>query len=326
MSVEWGVVVVVGLVGALGLATLAWWRARRPDAAQRPVPVAHTARLQTLPRYQARARSHRRWLIVGAAATAALVLAGLMLAARPVRSATVPPVVDNRDIMLCLDVSGSMVEYNRSILGRFAELVETFDGERIGMTIFNSSAVPAFPLTTDHRFVIDEFAHFRETFEERGIDALAGTLEGEGSSLVPDGIASCALALPDEPDGRSRAMVVATDNIVEGAALLTMPQVTALMVERDVRVYALFPLFSFESTTREETREIRDLARTSGGAFFGTENPTAVPSIIDEIEALEVARLAVEPADVRYAEPTRWVLLAAVAAVALGLAAWRARL
>ena len=202
--------------------------------------------------------------------------------------------LDNRDIMLCLDVSGSMVEYNRSILVRFGELVAGFEGERIGMTIFNSSAVPAFPLTTDHRFVTEEFARFEDTFAARGIDALGGTLEGDGTSIVPDGIASCALGLPEDPDGRSRAMIVATDNIVEGVAALAMNEVTALLVQRDIRAYVLFPIFSFEPD-RPAVVEMRTLATESGGQFFGTENPTAVASIIDQVEATEQDRLDVEP-------------------------------
>ena len=75
--------------------------------------------------------------------------------------------------MLCLDVSGSMVEYNRSVLEQFGRLLEDFDGERVGLTIFNASAVTVFPLTTDYRFITDEFAKFRATFEARGIDTLA---------------------------------------------------------------------------------------------------------------------------------------------------------
>lgn len=324
MSVSWPLLA-LALVGvAVVLALVVWRRVRRGGGRTRTVAVANSRRLTALASYQRQARRHRRGLVLTAIAAGALVLSTSALAARPVRRASVPPVLDNRDIVLCLDVSGSMVEYNRSILERFAELVAGFEGERIGMTIFNSSAVPAFPLTTDHRYVTDEFTRFQRTFAERGIDALAGTLEGDGTSIVPDGIASCALGLPETPDGRSRAMVIATDNLVEGAAALTMNEVTALLVQRDIRAYVLFPMFSFEPD-RPAVAEMRSLATESGGQLFGTENPVAVASIIDQVEAMERDRLDVEPAEVRYADTTRWLLVAVASALALVLVAGWAR-
>lgn len=324
MTVSWPLLTLATLVVATVIAAAVWWRVRTGDGGPPTVVAAHTERLGALPGYQRAARRHRRWLAVGAGATVALVLAGGALAARPLRQAAVPPVLDNRDVLLCLDVSGSMVEYNRSILERFGELVTAFDGERIGMTIFNSSAVAAFPLTTDHGYVLDEFERFRQTFAERGITTLGGTLEGDGTSLVPDGIASCALGLPEDPAGRSRAMIVATDNIVAGAALVSMPEVTALLVARDITAYVLFPLFDFE-TERPGLREMRELASATGGQFFGTENPTAVSAIIDQVEAMEVARLDGAAREVRYVDSTRWILAAVAAAGVLVAAAGRVR-
>lgn len=325
MSVSWPWLIAALLAATAGIAGAVWHRVRRDVGRHRGIAVAHAERLTALPRYQRRVRRHRRALVLSAVAAGVLVLSTSALAARPLRHASAPPVLDNRDIMLCLDVSGSMVEYNDSILDRFAELVAGFEGERIAMTIFNASAVPAFPLTTDHRFVTEEFARFQQTFAERGIDALAGTLEGDGTSIVPDGIASCALGLPAAPDGRSRAMIVTTDNIVEGAAALSMTEVTALLIQRDIRAYVVFPLFSFEQD-RPAVEEMRSMAIESGGQFFGTENPTAVASIVAEVEAMERARLDVEPTEVRYVDTTRWLLIAVAAAVVLGLtAAWARR-
>lgn len=323
MNLSWPAILAAALAVTLAIVGLAWRGARGPRS--QPVLVsADRARLVELPRYRSLARRHRRWLTVAAVAGVGLVLSTGALAARPVRQETVAPVIDNRDVLLCLDVSGSMVEYNRSILERFGELVDGFDGERIGMTVFNSSAVPAFPLTTDHRFVTEEFRRFQETFAERGIEALAGTMEGDGTSLVPDGVASCALSLPEVADGRSRAMVIATDNIVEGASVMSMPEVMGLLVQRDIRAYVLFPMFSFE-LDRPGVAEMRELTQVSGGRFFGTQNPTAVASIIDEVEALEVARLDVPPAPVRVVDTRWWLVLAAGSALVFGLAMARVR-
>jgi Ca-activated chloride channel family protein len=322
MSVQWTWPVPVGLGAAALVAAAAWWWGRRTRS--HGLAVAHSARLTALPRYQLLARRHRRLLVAMSGASLVLVVAVTMLAARPVRSQRAVPEVTSRDIMLCLDVSGSMVEYNRSVLEQFGRLLEDFDGERVGLTIFNASAVTVFPLTTDYGFITDEFAKFRATFEARGIDTLAGTLEGDGSSLVPDGIASCALSFPDEDEDRSRSVVVATDNQVEGVTLTQMPEVTGLMQDRGIRVYAIYPLFTFESRERPETVEIRDLANGSGGAFFGIDNTQATQWIVERIDRSEATRLETEATLIRFAEPSVWLAVAALAAAALVVLAWRA--
>ena len=313
----------LGLVVAVLVGAVAWWWGRRTRT--HGLAVAHSSRLTALPRYQFLARRHRRLLLAMSGASLVLVVAVTMLAARPVRSQRAVPEVDSRDIMLCLDVSGSMGEYNRSVLEQFGRLLESFDGERVGLTIFNASAVTVFPLTTDYQFITSEFAKFRATFEARGIDTLAGTLEGDGSSLVPDGIASCALSFPDQDEERSRSLVVATDNQVEGVTLTQMPQVGALMEQRAIRVYAIYPLFSFESRERPETVEIRNLANDSGGAFFGIDNTQSTRWIVERIDQSEATRLETEATLVRFAEPTVWLAIAAAAAAVLVALAWSAR-
>jgi hypothetical protein len=320
---QWTWLVPVGVAVAAVVGGAAWWWGRRTRSDG--LGVAHTERLTALARYQVLARRRRRLLVAMAAASVTLVVAVTMLAARPVRSERVTPQLESRDIMLCLDVSGSMVEYNRSVLDQFTRLIERFDGERVGLTIFNASAVTVFPLTTDYRFITAEFDKFRDDFAARGIDTLVGTLEGDGSSLVPDGIASCALSFPDIDDERSRSLVVATDNQVEGVTLTEMPQVGQLVHERGIRVYSIFPLFAYESQTRRETVEMRDLANRSGGAFYAIDNLQATEWIVGRIDQTEATLLESQATLVRTPEPTRWLAVAAVAAAAVLVLGWRLR-
>lgn len=310
-TVQWWWVVPLGLAAAAVAGGVGWWWGRMRST--REPAVAHTMRLTSLPRYQYLARRHRRLLRAMVVTTGVLVIAVTMLAARPVRSQRATPTRESRDIMLCLDVSGSMVEYNRSVLEHFARLLGGFDGERVGMTIFNASAVTVFPLTTDYRFVTDQFAAFRDSFARRGIDTLAGTLEGNGSSLVPDGLASCALSFPEAEEGRSRSIVVATDNQVEGFPLVEMPTVVDLLDRRSIRVYAIFPLYSFEAADRPQAAEMRELAYDSGGGFYPLEGSGAAESIVGRIDQTQADVLDEESRLLRFAEPTLWVGVAAVA-------------
>ena len=59
----------------------------------------------------------------------------IILAGRPTTKTVIEPESRNRDIMLCLDVSGSMYEADSEILRVYAELSKGFKGERIGLVL-----------------------------------------------------------------------------------------------------------------------------------------------------------------------------------------------
>ena len=117
---------------------------------------ANTELLRTLPEYH-RAVRRQRWLVAGGVALVGLLaVAAVLGAARPVQRVTLVDQKDNRDIVLCLDVSGSMIDVDAEVVSTFLRLADGFRGERISMVIFNSSAVPVFPLTDDYDFVSDQ--------------------------------------------------------------------------------------------------------------------------------------------------------------------------
>ena len=77
----------------------------------------------------------------------ALVLA-IALVARPSTVDEGEERASSRDIVLCLDVSGSALPYDREVIDTYRTLVDNFKGERIGLSIFNSTSRTVFPLTT----------------------------------------------------------------------------------------------------------------------------------------------------------------------------------
>ena len=154
-------------------------------------------------------RRHRRWLAVAALAAGTLLVSAVAAAARPMELTTIRPEQRNRDIMLCLDSSGSMSSADSAVVEVFGVLAKDFDGERIGLTIFDSSAVQVFPLTDDYEYVQEQLKLAKAAFDGDSGSAgfLDGTWSGRGSSLIGDGLASCvngfpgALALKTGPSG-----------------------------------------------------------------------------------------------------------------------------
>lgn len=300
MEVRWDwllwlliLVVVAGLV----LWVRPWRKGRMP---QHGVLVAHTERLRRTPRFQTLLR---RQLVVTLLRTSAvlLLLAGTtLLSARLVSVTTDQPEVNNRDIMLCLDVSGSMTTYDAEVVKEFNSIVSGLDGERIGLTIWNGTAVTVFPLTDDYAFVTDQLDEAYEAFTNFDYDYIAGTsVDFEHASQVGDGLVSCVQRFDRPQDQRGRAVVLATDNDVQGPPVYELPEAADFAAEEDVVVYGLgTPLM-----TIEDKAEFEQAAETTGGQMqvMGVDGSTE--SIVAGIEGLETARIKKPPQPLRLDEP-----------------------
>lgn len=283
---------------AAAAAAAAWYLARRDRHARSRLrhPVAHSDRLTALPEYQAALRKHRNRLRLLAAAGTVLMVAAVVAAARPAERSTVQPEQHKRDIILCLDASGSMNSADAAVVDVFGRLAREFDGERIGLTVFDSSAAQVFPLTDDYSYVQDQLQQAKSAFDGTGSGSfLDGTWNGEGSSLIGDGLASCLQSFPAVPggdagQGRSRSVVLATDNFLSGAPLVTLAEAGALANDRGIRVYALNPGdYDFGPGGGQPGAGLRSVAENSGGAYFSLDSPDAVPGVVAGIEATEAA-------------------------------------
>ena len=228
------------------IGAVAWFVIRRERsrdaAAAASLPVANSERLTQLPGYQ-RALRRYRVLVFGLVTSIVLVLvAGVGLSMRFARLDVTQPDLKNRDIVLCLDVSGSMIDYDTEVVDVFSDLAERFQGERISLVVFNASAVTYFPLTSDYDYIQKQFAQLQEEFaaDEEGT-YYRGTLLGNGSSLVGDGLATCAVRFDATDEPRSRSVILVTDNLIAGEPIFTLPEAGQLASERNVRVYGINP-------------------------------------------------------------------------------------
>ncbi len=155
LDLRFPAVLSVGLLAALA-ATVAVHRLLSHRTARATSAVANSAALTALPEYRRALRAHRIRMAVLAASAVLLGGAALLGAARPVDTTVERPETRNRDIILCLDISGSMAAYDAELVSTFKRLVTSFEGERIGLVIFNSSAATVFPLTDDYDFINEE--------------------------------------------------------------------------------------------------------------------------------------------------------------------------
>jgi len=312
------------LAAAVGVAAVLARRSRRRTAAS--LPIAHRDRLTSLPGY-ARALRRYRFLLVGFIASVLVLLIGVAaITARPASVSSVQPKLSNRDIVLCLDVSGSMVDYDKEVLDVFGELSEQFTGERISLVVFNASAVTRFPLTSDYDYITKQFQALRDDFDSEDSDYYRGTLFGNGSSLVGDGLASCVVRF-DAPDAeRSRSVILVTDNLIAGEPIFTLPQAGQLAQDRAVSVFGINPGDTeAKSYLADLAVEFRTVVEATGGSYFALDDPRAIPSIVDQITAQQAAEMVGEPQIVLTDRPAVPVLIAFLGLLGLVVFAWRLR-
>jgi Ca-activated chloride channel family protein len=271
-------------------------RRSQPPAPAEALHIAHSERLTTLPRYRS-ALARYRVLLVSAAVFLILALVGaIALASRPASATLTQPDLANRDIVLCLDVSGSMVDYDAQIVDVFADLSAEFTGERIALVLFNASAVTYFPLSSDYTYITEQLTRLKGTFEAGGQELESGTLFGNGSSLIGDGLASCAQRFDTPEADRSRSIILATDNLLAGEAIFSLPQAGELAVERDIRVYGVNPGDTeARDYLSELSEEFQSVVRRTGGAYYALDDPSAVPNIVEKISAEQASVLPGTP-------------------------------
>jgi hypothetical protein len=333
----------LGLAVAAGLITagiLGWRAAHQDRTAPEGTRLANTGRVAGLASFQNAIRRHRA---AAAAAAVSVLVAGLgtaVLAARPAEADTIIPEMRNRDVVLCLDVSGSMFPVDAAVVRQFREIVGEFDGERVAMSWFNSSSVTLFPLTDDYEFIEETLGPIQEQFDavsgvldEEDIWDLpddlfpdtSGTLMGEGSSLPGDGLVSCLQLFDNRDKDRPRSIILATDNMLEGTPIFGLGEAAAMATHADVRVYALCPedyygFGYYEDETADEFAELRRETESTGGAYYAIEDSRSVRGIVDDI--LEQEAALADDAPVRVVHDRPLVGLVLFGAGLAGVTVW----
>ncbi|RBP99943.1 vWA domain-containing protein [Bifidobacterium xylocopae] len=216
----------------------------------------------------------------------------------------------SRDIVLCLDVSGSTLPYDRQVLAAYQHLVSGFDGERIALSIFNSTSRTVFPLTDDYELVTRELKRAStilmgvqsqtdiDKMSDKQYQAVSDWLEGtqdrkDTTSLIGDGLVSCAAMLPgfttrpsanrSAAPSRNSSIVLATDNVASGKPTYSLQDALELTRSAGIGVDGLYS-GPKQSADDPATRQMRSLIEAQGGAFLLQGSADSIASLVDRIE------------------------------------------
>lgn len=221
---------------------------------------------------------------------AALLWACLVLAlAQPQRLVPTPDrSASGRDIVLALDLSGSMAIEDFSLDGETASrldavkrvaahFVEARRGDRIGLVIFADRAYVAAPLTHDLTAVA------------RAIEEAQIGLTGR-STAISDGLGLALKRILADP-AQSRVVVLLSDGR-DTAARLEPEAVARLAAENGVRVHTI-ALGPEDLETRPASRDavdiatLRTIAEASGGRTWRVRDMADLTEMAEELDRLE---------------------------------------
>jgi len=269
--------------------------------------------------------AHRRGL---SPRTLLLWLAWLCLcaaAARPQQlGEPVEPPRQARQMMLAVDLSGSMSEDDMQLGGRvvdrltaakavLADFLDRREGDSIGLLVFGQRAYALTPLTRDRASVR---AQLRDS-----VVGLAGR-----ETALGDAIALAVKRLREQPEGQ-RVLILLTDG-VNTAGVLDPLKAAELARAEGVRVHTIafggsggFSLFGLQVPGEDQIDEdtLARIAGDTGGRFFRARDTGELVGIYAELDRLEPVRSAgpaLRPRLERYAWPLAAALLLGLLALA----------
>lgn len=331
----WALAIVA--VVALAVGGVAWLRRDRQRAG-RTRWVSATADLDAIPEVRTALRRYVWLRALGAGMLAVCLASAAMLIARPMHQQTISERLGTRDIVICLDVSGSMVPFDAAVLDSFTDLIENFRGERVGLSIFNSTSRTVFPLTDDYPIALDEIEEgarildgvsgsFYSSEQLAAYDRwTAGTINlgMDQASLIGDGLASCGLLFDNEDDTRSRSIIFVTDNELMGDPVYSLSQAIDLTSEREI---TLFGLYGGPPQLKGSALEVEftSLITNAGGHTWFADDAAAIDGIMDQVVQQQTAQLDADP-EIRITDtPRTWFLWLVLALAGFWVLQWRVK-
>ena len=224
---------------------------------------------------------------------------------------------DGIDIMLALDVSGSMLardfrpdrlEAAKKVAGSF---ISDRYGDRIGLVVFAGEAFTQSPLTADQSTLLTLLGRVRSGLIEDG-------------TAIGNGLATAINRLR-ESDAKSKVIILLTDGVNNRGEIA--PQTAAEIAKaQGIRVYTIgvgtegmapYPAVDIYGTPTGGTvmakveideKTLRSIAEQTGGQYFRATDKAKLKAIYDQINQLEKSKVEVTEHVTYHEQFLLWVL------------------
>jgi Ca-activated chloride channel family protein len=194
------------------------------------------------------------------------------------------------DIVLCLDVSGSMLSQdfapNRLEVAKevASDFVKSRPVDRLALVIFSGESYTLSPLTTNHEVILQQIKSLKSGMLQDG------TLIGEGLAKSIERLSSVG--------AKSKVVILMTDGKEEAPDTRIIDPLTALQIAKvkGVKVYTV----GMAGTPDEQLRNpnvtatsnlddalLQRIGRETGGAYFRARDKEGLQIIYSQIDRLE---------------------------------------
>ena len=334
----------IGGILAAAVCLIAFIMRKKPDVS-RSLRAANTRRLKEHPLYKRKMLEARIFRLLTIAGMIIALVAAVFLTSRPYKSERVQDTVSRRDIFLCVDSSSSNYSGVKELVQEFREIVAGLDGDRIGISLFNTSSIQYVPMTDDYEFALrrldalegyltaqEEFMtdyaqKYDSVYEipdsERGRyeelnrimasfdSGVTAGYELKGTSAIGEGLASCLFSFPELADEeRTRIIIFVTDNRPEllDAPLVTLMDAAEMCAFDKVKVLGICPV---SDAGGGNVSEMREAAELTDGKFYEPGTALTAQMILDDIKAIENRETRTTTATVESDAPQFWFIVLA---------------
>ncbi|MGD7035027.1 vWA domain-containing protein [Methylotuvimicrobium buryatense] len=203
--------------------------------------------------------------------------------------------VSGRDLMLAVDLSGSMEEQdfiiNKQQVDRLTatkwvagDFIARRTGDRIGLILFGTQAYLQVPLTFDRKTVV--------TLLNESVISLAGEM-----TAIGDAIGLAVKRLRNQED-TSRVLILLTDG-ANTAGEVTPLKAAELAAQHDLKIYAIgigademivrsfFGSRKVNPSMDLDEKTLTEIAEITGGRYFRARNTEELEQIYDILDRLE---------------------------------------
>ncbi|MFC4698837.1 vWA domain-containing protein [Glaciecola siphonariae] len=293
----------------------------------KPAPQSAALRVPSLQRFDGVHTTKKGTSRLGACLAFLIWVLLVSAAARPQwlgEAISIPS--EGRDLMVAVDLSGSMKQADMKIQGRevnrlsmikyvLSDFIERRVGDRLGLILFADTAYLQAPLTFD-----------RETVKTLLDESVIG-LVGERTA-IGDAIGLAVKRFSDKQES-NRVLVLLTDG-QNTAGNISPEQALSLAVANKVTIYTIgvgadeqvvssfFGQRTINPSQDLDERLLSDIARQTGGQYFrarDTEELSNIYQLLDTLEPIEGNSQKMRPQSALFYYP----LGAAIALVALAL-------
>jgi len=237
--------------------------------------------------------------------------------------------VSGRDLMLAVDVSGSMHEQDFIINNRrvdrltaikhvAGDFIERRTGDRLGLILFGTQAYLHVPLTFD-----------RKTVETLLDEAFIGITEDDPQTSIGDAIGLAIKRLQDQKS-ESRVLILLTDGANTAGELAPL-KAAELAAQYHLKIYtigigademlvqSLFGTRRINPSVDLDEKTLTAIADTTGGRYFrarNTEELGQIYALLDQLEPVEKDKQYFRPTTELYYWPLAMALLLAAVVAA----------